>query len=529
MEDEERRTLLLSLDGATWNILEPLVRAGQLPTIQGILEDGISGPLQSVIPPVTTAAWTSFATGVHPARHGVFTFHCASDGGRSRSLVNSTSTRFPTFWHYLDSAGKRSLVVNLPMTYPISSLPIEGVSGLLAPSTEKKNAASDLGRRCLGEIDEEYRILRNPSSDFSPHEHPQRFIDALCQNASSRANLTKKLLGQSTDWDVCMMHIQSTDVLQHPLWEYLTQSNEYNEEQVKDITDDYYTHIDSILEDVISTAEATAGRDPIDIILLSDHGFQRMDRRVYFDALLADLGHLSWSQPTFRTQMKQKSLQLARKLDILNLRARIFDPETVTKLGDAARGTPVDWENTSAWGYGNLYGYVYLQEGADRQAILSDLSSLSIDTVDRPIVESVVDVAKEYDDTAPGIPDLIVVPKPGISFETANGPEASVTEPVDPDRDFHVGGHAQNGIFAMQGEDLVQGTVSNISLVDVMPTILHRMGIGVPEGLDGQVIHNVIERDFIEYVEPLPLFDEAADVTDDESVEDRLQALGYVE
>ena len=64
------RVLVLGLDGATWSVLDPMRQRGLMPNLQAFLARAASGTLRSIIPPVTTAAWTTMMTGCGPARHG---------------------------------------------------------------------------------------------------------------------------------------------------------------------------------------------------------------------------------------------------------------------------------------------------------------------------------------------------------------------------------------------------------------------------------------------------------------------------
>ena len=67
-----RRLVILGLDGATWTVLDPLRRLGLMPNLDALLATAAHGTLRSVVPPVTSAAWTSMMTGCGPAKHGIF-------------------------------------------------------------------------------------------------------------------------------------------------------------------------------------------------------------------------------------------------------------------------------------------------------------------------------------------------------------------------------------------------------------------------------------------------------------------------
>ncbi|UCF34348.1 MAG: alkaline phosphatase family protein, partial [Phycisphaerales bacterium] len=69
-----RKVLIIGLDGATWNVLKPVMGEGHMPHLKRVVDTGVSGVLHSTIPPITPAAWTTFLTGKNPGRHGIIDF-----------------------------------------------------------------------------------------------------------------------------------------------------------------------------------------------------------------------------------------------------------------------------------------------------------------------------------------------------------------------------------------------------------------------------------------------------------------------
>jgi hypothetical protein len=69
-----RPVLVLALDGATFDVIKPMVADGELPNLARLMAAGQASPLPSTTPPVTFPAWSSFMTGVSPADHGIFDF-----------------------------------------------------------------------------------------------------------------------------------------------------------------------------------------------------------------------------------------------------------------------------------------------------------------------------------------------------------------------------------------------------------------------------------------------------------------------
>jgi hypothetical protein len=54
--------VLIGLDGASWNLLDPMVKAGELPHFKALMDRGVSADLASVPPFLSPSVWTSIAT-----------------------------------------------------------------------------------------------------------------------------------------------------------------------------------------------------------------------------------------------------------------------------------------------------------------------------------------------------------------------------------------------------------------------------------------------------------------------------------
>ncbi|HEY2869443.1 MAG TPA: alkaline phosphatase family protein, partial [Gaiellales bacterium] len=85
------RLLCLGMDGADYGLVGELLEKGRLPTLAGIIRDGAYGPLRSTLPAATPTAWSSFLTGLNPARHGIFNF--STNANRAPSRLESARSR----------------------------------------------------------------------------------------------------------------------------------------------------------------------------------------------------------------------------------------------------------------------------------------------------------------------------------------------------------------------------------------------------------------------------------------------------
>src|SRR5262249_787704 len=113
----DKKLLVIGLDGASFNVLDPLIEQGRLPTIKALIERGTRADLETTFPPITAVAWSSFMTGKNPGKHGIFEF--VSRNGSTRELaVNASLREGNAIWDVLSDAGKRVVVHNFPCTYP---------------------------------------------------------------------------------------------------------------------------------------------------------------------------------------------------------------------------------------------------------------------------------------------------------------------------------------------------------------------------------------------------------------------------
>ena len=96
---------VLGWDAATFDIIDPLIEAGQLPNLRRIFEAGSRGVLRSTMPPITSQAWATAFTGVNAARHGLWEFSERDESGYRLRLVNGSFRRARAVWDYLTDAG----------------------------------------------------------------------------------------------------------------------------------------------------------------------------------------------------------------------------------------------------------------------------------------------------------------------------------------------------------------------------------------------------------------------------------------
>ncbi|HET9886986.1 MAG TPA: alkaline phosphatase family protein, partial [bacterium] len=84
------RVLLLGCDGADPQVVDRLLSAGLLPNLQALQERGVRARLRTIRGRSSPAIWTSIATGVSPAAHGIEDFYVQRLAGSTAAVA-----RFP--------------------------------------------------------------------------------------------------------------------------------------------------------------------------------------------------------------------------------------------------------------------------------------------------------------------------------------------------------------------------------------------------------------------------------------------------
>jgi Type I phosphodiesterase / nucleotide pyrophosphatase len=103
------KVLLVGIDGATFRVLDPLIRAGHAPHLQALMERGSHGVLESENPMVSPALWTTIATGRPRREHGIEDFIVHRDPARPKQgvLVGSSDRKTLALWNIASAFSKR--------------------------------------------------------------------------------------------------------------------------------------------------------------------------------------------------------------------------------------------------------------------------------------------------------------------------------------------------------------------------------------------------------------------------------------
>lgn len=74
MDDGNPKMVVLGFDGASWNVVRPMLEDELLPNLRRIMDSGVYARLRTPWPPSTPIIWTTLYTGAHAQNHGIKNF-----------------------------------------------------------------------------------------------------------------------------------------------------------------------------------------------------------------------------------------------------------------------------------------------------------------------------------------------------------------------------------------------------------------------------------------------------------------------
>jgi predicted AlkP superfamily phosphohydrolase/phosphomutase len=557
-EEIRQKAAVIGIDGATFDLLGPMLDAGHMPNLKRLMAEGASGVLTTTIPPVSASAWVSMATGTNPGQHGMIDFTYPREDGYDIEVSNGLSWQAPPLWYYVGRAGGKSGIISLPMVYP--PRPIHGymLATFLAPS-EEANYTYPPGLK--GEIEEAVGHFPVQMDESARGRDRAIFVQAVTEMELQRSRVVSYLL-DTKPWDFFVYVMETTDNLQHEIWHIIDPNHPRHDpaeaERVLPAIENYYRTVD----EQIGVMLARIPRDAL-VIVMSDHGFGPFHRFFHVNNWLMQEGYLAIKR-NLLSQTKLllhklgftplNVLRLLTAVGLARLRKQVKRGRSQGLLRKAFLSfRDVDWKRTKAFAVGN-FGQVYLnvrgrrpygtvEPGEDYDATCQALIEAALALRDPDDGAQVVKYAYRREEVFQGeaasrTPDIVLHTDRAryVSFGHADFGSNKVIE----DSFGQTGHHHMEGVIILGGPGVRQNAkLSGARITDVAPTILWAMGLPVPRYMDGQVLSDAFEPEIVaecpvtfSYDSPsvnLADMDESAFSPGEEDlVIDRLRDLGYI-
>jgi hypothetical protein len=247
------RVVIVGVDGASWNVIGPLLAEGKLPNLAALIARGVSAELETVEPVISPVIWTSMATGQPPEVHGIYNF-----------LADSRSIAAPTIFERLAVQGLRVGTYEWLVTWPPRPLP----GGFVIPDWLRRDLAlapADVFVRA--DVDDYRYSVRGVVSRSGFHE--------LAFRELSQKGAHWNALARAFDLEAGAVSFYAIDALSHRFWAD-SFPGDFDEDEAPAVEPAFagtipaaYAGLDRALGEIVAALPEESA-----VIVVSDHGFE---------------------------------------------------------------------------------------------------------------------------------------------------------------------------------------------------------------------------------------------------------------
>jgi len=502
---EYRRTLFIELDGASWNIINPLIEADKLPNIRRLIKNGASGKLMSIPPLISPKIWTSMFTGKTPAKTGINFF-----GGSSKMV------KCKRIWDIFSEDGLKVGIFGSFVTWP----PYE-VNGYLIPSIDsvgpetfppkyqffqefvlnerRKNRRSKT--KFISLIDFPYLAykLKHAGVSFMTFVHALNYFtqEKIGRFSQKDRDWKKAILHLKISLEVFMhlherfvpdfstFHIHTCDFISHRFWKFyapskLSRVDQIEVEKYKSVIPDAYIEADRSIGRILSLVDENTT-----VVIASDHGFEAISKEGY-------------------------NLRYNEILEIFGIRKHVI----AVPFGGGV--------------------YLHFKDKKLMHQAAEMLKQVCLKQTKEKILN--VKISGE----------VLVLTKPTWKMYTKQ-PRQDLLIDFGDNGEYRLddfitkaemsGWHSEEGVFIISGPIIRPGArLEKPSIYDISPTLLALMNYPVARDMDGRVLTEALREEFIKE-NPIRYIDtyedsfiekEAQAEIDYKKIEERLEGLGYL-
>lgn len=406
------------------------------------MDRGTGGPIDSIVPPESSACWPSLTTGVNPGKTGVYGFQDREIGTYETYVPTGRDVQAERIWDRVHEAGRNATVINVPVTVPPQRTIQRMVSGFLSTDLDRAAHPSELSDE-LNDL--KYRIDVNATLG---HEADKtEFIADSHKTLDARTSTFLEYIDRD-DWDLFVGVYMTTDRINHFLFADFEQGGEYYDEFME-----FYRTLDQHIARVIDALP-----EDVTLFVASDHGFTSLNYEVHCNRWLEEQGLLEYTDTTH------------------------------DQLGDIASHTSV---------YSLIPGRFYVNlvdreprgsvSQSEYDSVLSDLET-ALESLTGPNGEPVIEWTVRGNEVFYGphvdiAPDLVAIPTDGFDLKSGFSGEGPI---------FDQG--PRNGMHTFDDATLITDDpgieITETDLLDIAPTILAAMDIDYEEtAFDGTSLY----------------------------------------
>lgn len=470
-----KKLIVIGLDGAHFELINPWVRAGKLPNIKRIINQGVKGDLQSCLPPVTSPNWKCYSTGKNPAKLGIFWWENIDLTRKKVYFPFEKINKEKEIWDYLTRKGFKVCVIGTPLTYPPKKVNGVFISGGLDAEEERFTYPPNLEKK----LKKRYNYRVRPKNSIVKNK--REAVKEIHQLIDLRFRVAENL-AQKQNFDFIQVTTFYLNVLQHFLWR-------------SPATLKAWQIIDKHCQRLMN-------KKNVNIILMSDHGSNKIQTVFNINTWLNKQGYLKYSLSYQLTRLvyflginKEKIINLCKKLGVeaflrKNIPGRIVNkiPSEKGIIQKGGKAYIINWEKSSALASGQ--GPIYLLDKQKKQEIINKLERLK-DKNGKKIVKKVwrrEEIYKgKYLNQAP---DLIIDQARNVHISGGIG-----ARDIFENQKKWLAENKKEGLFLAWGPAIKKGqVVKNAQILDLAPTILYLFGLPIPKDMDGKILKSILKQ-----------------------------------
>ena len=534
--------LVIGLDGATYDVLQPLVERGVMPNLGAFMRRAGLAQLHSTEPAVTPTAWTTFLCGCDPSRHGIWDYRYFDRHTGEVRLNHAGRVSVPNLFDAVSQAGGEVVSLNLPMTYPVGTN-VQGliVGGLDSPSLETVLAPYPAFAERLRRSGAHYHLKtiwkRRPES----FEELSAGVAATGDVFRGRVTAAR-IADEMHDWQLMVVQFQTLDSLQHRLWHLLGLPGMAGGPPA---WIERAQHALRTLDECLGNLFELAARRGAGVAIVSDHGFGSFREKISLPELLRRADLLCpanrWQRTGFRFS------RWSWKLRRWAYRRRSPGGSTATVSRPSAALLPIDWRRSRAIAlHGNLGGLIYLNtperfgvgpvQGPRRYEetaaeVVAAFRAARHPETGEPLFEDVYAVAQRHacDPLVGDLPDVVAIPAGGFHTRPKLDRWGRL---MRSDRSL-TGTHRREGVFMLHARGVVAGQHHAGELREVAPLLLQILGVPRPATMQSsglaKLLTGVRSQAIALNLPPTCVDGHGLNRADQQAVEQRLRELGYIE
>jgi len=459
---EERKVLVIGLDCAAPDLVFHRWK-DDLPNFRRLMEGGVYGELNSTTPPITVPAWSAMMTSKDPGQLGFYGFRNRADYSYDRMrIATSRAVTEDTVWDILSRAGKYSVLVGVPQTYPPKPLNGAMITSFLTPSTKSQYTYPDALK---GEIEELVGEFMLDVPNFRT-EDKDRLLADIYKMMEQRFEVVRHLVA-TQPWDFFMFVEMGVDRIHHGFWKYFDPAHPKYEpgNRYEDAIKNYYRKVDEEIGRLLQMLD-----DDTVVLVVSDHGGKPMVGGICVNEWLIQNGYLTLKET----------------------------PTSMIPLEKAE----IDWSQTKAWGAGGYYSRIFLNvQGREPEGIIPPAEYEKVRDELREAIAGITDeegenigsVAykpQEVYRTVRNIPPDLIAYFGNLSWRAVGSVGLNRIHVYENDTGPDDANHAQHGIFILYDPQASLGgrELEGLEILDVAPTVLGLMGQPVPPDMGGKAV-----------------------------------------